>query len=338
MSIQEKENQVFHQNIKRLRYNENVVESKFKDSGVKKVLLLGLSQDTEENYANISKLWNLLQINDRFKGTLATDLKLANILFGLMSHASTYPCTWCFAHKNKLEVCTTLRSMGNCLKYYEGWLASGSRQDQAKQFMNCINLPLLSGNEDILFLDVYPPPELHLMLGVVNTLIKHMLLDCPTDVEAWIQVCNVQRDLTHRGPTFKGNSCNILLKKIDLLRSSCCIKCVKYVHTFKCFGSVVQDCFGERLKETYLKSISDFKDSYMALAIPVTPKVHAVFYHVSQFCKKVQSSLGFYSEQAVESLHHDFAQIWSKYKVSKNNELYASRLLRAVSEYNSSHL
>ena len=40
--------------------------------------------------------------------------------------------------------------------------------------------------------------------------------------------------------------------------------------------------------------------------ISITPKVHILTEHVPDFCKKHGYSLGWYSEQALESCHYDF--------------------------------
>ena len=68
---------------------------RFQDSGVKKVIVLGIVPDIEENYVNIKRLWLETGI-DRIarKFTIATDLKLCNIFLGLQSHSSTHPCSW----------------------------------------------------------------------------------------------------------------------------------------------------------------------------------------------------------------------------------------------------
>ena len=76
----------------------------------------------------------------------------------------------------------------------------------------------------------------------------------------------------------------------------------------------------------------------MHLDISITPKVHAVFYHVKQFCLSVNKGLALFSEQAVEAVHYDFSQTGEKHKVSSVNSNYAIKLLRAVCEYNSNHL
>lgn len=58
-------------------------------------------------------LWSLLNIED-FQGTTATDLKLANILVGIGSRASTYPFLSCTTMKNELNICGEYRTIGKC--------------------------------------------------------------------------------------------------------------------------------------------------------------------------------------------------------------------------------
>lgn len=72
--------------------------------------------------------------------------------------------------------------------------------------------------------------------------------------------------------------------------------------------------------------------------MPQTRKVHAVFHHIEDFCDDKQLGLGFCSEQAMESVHFDFNNLWSKYCVSENHSSYGQRLYDAVVAYNSHHL
>ena len=46
-------------------------------------MILALAPTSQENYDNVSKLWSALNINN-FKGNIATDLELANILGDIM--------------------------------------------------------------------------------------------------------------------------------------------------------------------------------------------------------------------------------------------------------------
>lgn len=183
-----------------------------------------------------------------------------------------------------------------------------------------------------------PPPELHLMLGVVNTIFAHLLTECEEDALSWVKTCNVQRDITHGSPSFNGNSCKILLKNLDLLRSrSKNIGCLKYIKALEAFKNVVNACFSKKLHPDFNTIIIVFKESYLELNISVTPKVHAIFYHVLDFCTAKQCGLGFFSEQAIESVHSDFKNIWTKYKVSPSHSDYPRRLNRALCEYNGLH-
>ena len=78
--------------------------NKHRDSGVKKVLIIALVPNTSENYFNMKCLWlnlNLHLFNRPY--TIATDLKLCNVLLGLQSHSSMHPCCWCDADKYNLH-------------------------------------------------------------------------------------------------------------------------------------------------------------------------------------------------------------------------------------------
>ena len=92
------------------------------------------------------------------------------------------------------------------------------------------------------------------------------------------------------------------------------------------------------LDPAFEQYIEDFKDMYLTLSISVTPKVHILFKHVPDFCKKHGRSLGWYSEQALESCHHDFLRnCWEKqgYKRSIGHPDYAKNLTAAVISYSS---
>ena len=93
----------------------NAMSKKFLEFGVKKVFVIGIVPDISENYINMKRLClnsgvdKLLQ-----KYTIATDLKLCNILLGMMSHSSCHPCPWCDITKenvHKKGVARTISSL-----------------------------------------------------------------------------------------------------------------------------------------------------------------------------------------------------------------------------------
>ena len=77
----------------------------------------------------------------------------------------------------------------------------------------------------------------------------------------------------------------------------------------------------------------------MQLEISVTPKVHAVMFHIEEFCDMTGKGLGPLSEQTSESLHHEFTESWKKLKTKdRDHHLYGDKLLQAVQFFNSLNL
>lgn len=313
----------------------------FKDSGVKKMFLIAVAP-IQENYHNVNKIWQKLNLNNLLKNnaTISTDLKLANLLCGIGTHASKFPCTWCTAENNQLHSKGAMRSISNIKANYTSYSAAGSNPKKAKDFDSCINMPVFHEITDKRILDLLPPPELHLMLGAVNSIISHICNDehCKKDADEWIKECYVERKVTYHGCSLEGNSCKKLLNSLDSLRSKKNIFLMKYVQLLEDLKNVIHDCFGNYLEPTFDKSIEKFRQNYLSSGLSVTPKIHAIFFHVLDFCQEKSHSLGFYSEQAVESIHHDFNTIWSNYLIkNRKNPRYDNSLLKAIQQFNARH-
>ena len=110
----------------------------------------------------------------------------------------------------------------------------------------------------------------------------------------------------YHGGTFAGNASRKLLKNVDRLEALQPPQIViKYVNAFKSFNHAVAAFYGSKLDDDYQQKISVFVADYLKLKITVTPKVHAVFFHVSEFCDITGRGLGPWNEQAGESVHCD---------------------------------
>ena len=68
----------------------------------------------------------------------------------------------------------------------------------------------------------------------------------------------------------------------------------------------------------YIENITAFRQAYLDLDIPVTPKIHAIFVHIPQFCKLMNVGLGRFSEQASESVHCGFKSVWATLRLGEN--------------------
>ena len=75
----------------------------------------------------------------------------------------------------------------------------------------------------------------------------------------------------------------------------------KYLDTFNTFNGVVTASYSRDLVKGYINTINDFKKKYLSLEIDVTPKVHTVLYHVSEFCELEGMGLAPWSDQTSKS-------------------------------------
>ena len=122
--------------------------------------------------------------------------------------------------------------------------------------------------------------------------------------EGWLKACNVKKEEYHGG-SFAGNPSRKLLLNIDRLEAlEPPEACKKFISAFKSFNDVVTACYGNELDVDYLRKIAIFAADYYRLGISVTPKVHAVIYHIAEFCEL--TGRGPWSEQTGESVHYDF--------------------------------
>lgn len=158
----------------------------------------------------------------------------------------------------------------------------------------------------------------------------------------WAKECSVFQVDIYRGTLgFQGNSCEILLSNVDKLRRICNrvdIRCLNFVDTFEEFKKVVDSCFSVNLKADYINNFDSFEKSFKDLDIFITSKVHTTIFHVKEFCQIYGLGLGYFSEQAFESLHHDFNKTWGNFKVHSTNVHYGDELPRSVCVYNGRHL
>jgi len=108
------------------------------------------------------------------------------------------------------------------------------------------------------------------------------------------------------------------------------------------FKVVVDQCFGVKLFPGYKHAIDEFCSSYRLLQnITFPPKYHIVESHIVQYLDRRgdgTKGLGYWSEQAMESCHHDFKEFWSLTKVDEDHPNFAERLLSSIIKYNSSHI
>ena len=258
---------------------------KLKDTGVRRAIFLAAVQGIQENYENLNFILSKLNNLDRVKYCICTDVKLINIICGIQSCAATHPCPYCNSNDIKnFESIAEHRTIGSIKQSALAFHSAGSVKKDAKLYINCINQPLLTGDDNALIIDICAPPELHLMQGIVKHIYDNMAKEWP-GVSMWLEKINVKQKDYHHG-AFVGNDCMKMLKNIDILQQIAEDQNVhtvaKYIHIYKCLQKVILSCFGMELDLQYKTHISNFKDVYIDLGISVSPKVHILvnMYHI----------------------------------------------------------
>lgn len=308
----------------------------FLDSGVKKLLLLAIVPHIPENYLNVKGLLSALNLS-AFDLLTTLDLKLCNIVSGLQASSCSYPCYACEAHKSFAKK-ARLRTLGMLRKNAEAFEKDGARWEDAKDYKSSVYPPLFDQDDATLLLSLIPPPELHLLLGVVNRIFDQLNKEWGEDrAYKWAQSQNIAR-LEYRGGSMAGNACKKVLEKTEELAKALPKELLKFAEALYHFNSVRKSCFGQVLFFSYRSDIQKFKEAYLELNIPVSYKVHFVFEHIIDFCQMTGTSLGKYSEQACESSHYEFRQVFERVKVSPSHSEFPEHLLKATVIFNSKNI
>ena len=244
-------------NINEMQKIDRKLESRFQDSGVKKTFIIALVPDEQENYYNVKRLWIEAKI-DKFSMpfTIATDLKLCNILLGLMSHSSSHPCTWCDIEKEKLHLQGVSKTIGSLMGLFWKYFEARAKRKDASDYGNAIHPNIFADNphidENTPVILLVPPPELHLMLGPVNKMFDELLKVWP-QAEKWSDILHIKREEYH-GDQFNGNECRKLLKNTSVLREIAPtpnLKIQKFIEAFEMINDVVKSCYVKNLAQNY---------------------------------------------------------------------------------------
>ena len=315
-------------------------------TGVRKILLLAITPKVNESYHNVRVLLEKVKINEllyKFTG----DLKLYNIVAGIMSASSLCPCVYCEAKREggQWEVGARMRTFGNIMENFQDWSRAGSKSAKAKEFKNCTGKPLLFNEDDDvnqLVLDRMPPPALHLKL-VVNHFVKELFKVCPEIID-WLKASprHIVFEPYFGGKTLEGGQCSKVLNNLDDLEDFLPRNLNLFVQCLRCLRDTVDSCFSYSLDPSYREVISRFRLSFEQLreqfGVSETNKLHMIFEHVPEFIDRVGKGLGEYSEQELENAHSEWDVIWGRYLVKDfESPMFLINYRKSVLTFNADH-
>ena len=353
---------------RRANYRDGPRANRFKDSGVKKIIPVAFIEDATESYENLETIINLVGLN-KIPYIPAFDMKCGLCFLGLGTAASKHSCMWCDMDRDDFGkpefICKggNLRTFSNIEKYstsYQEAAAAhtGAGKLSSKKFLNAEHKSLFDPedlDQDSFTVHSIPPMELHILLGLGNNLFKlleatFLSLGCSYFLSNWLNPLGVAKAARHGGQ-FNGNQLVKVLQHLFKLRRSLrfseVLKEVQpLLKAMEALDSVRKACFSQTLDEDFESKIHALAECWLELGIKVTPKAHALFVHVAQFLnfqnkdQAVKRGLGFWSEQASESVHSDFQKFWlgGCYKREFGAADYVEKTLECIIKYASKHI
>ena len=202
---------------------------------------------------------------------------------------------------------------------------------------------MIEGDDEDRIIDILPLPELHLLLGVTNTLVfKANELAGDDLVIKWANSLSCYQE-KQGSKQFNGERCVTLLNNMDSLIKKLPRKLKFFGQALKAFNQVRKSCFGEELDDDYRRKIAEFEAAFKNIGKdkegkdlqPVTPKVHVVLHHLADFVDE-NGPLGLFNEQTFESVHYCFANHMdtSKYTRDLDHPEHGKFLKKGVIDYN----
>ena len=365
---------------KKATYSQGPLPNSFTDGGVNRTIVIGYAEKVKETYHNLKEICTHVDAdyNDLDRPFDTNDLKLTPAFLGIGPASSTYPCHCCEMKKidfGKIEVMLKggeLRTLGsikaNARGYQEALLTyTGKKKMSSAPWKNCENMPLYDFNrlsELLKIIDMMPPPELHMLLGLGNDffdLLRKRLTTCPRGIQLLKDFClkwNLERvDYYGSGEgdglrgQFAGNGCKTLLDHVDgheglvyfLSKDAEALQLVQPIlDAMRAFNVVRKQCFGVILDANYKDSIKTFANLWIKCERSITLKCHVLFVHVVHFLERNAEKypgkgLGFWGEQAAESIHSKWETFWARRKVPTTHKDYDKILFWALVEFNATH-
>ena len=157
----------------RSKYSDGVAAKESLLSSVNRLILLGLVLNCPENHHNISVIMRELGLIS-LEFVKSVDIKLVMILVGKSAGKPKYGCPFCssaqpFKEKGKLYTLSRLVELN------ESYISAGCPRDSQMKYENMTNPPVLTSSDpDKTVLDLVVPPELHLLIGSVDKLMKEI--------------------------------------------------------------------------------------------------------------------------------------------------------------------
>ena len=251
------------------------IEKTVKDASTKRAIIIAFVDDIPENYRNLSIIHNKLKIHlipHHYK--IVSDLKLYNIILGLMECGSRHGCYICKGLKNAAGVWEKgeLRHLEDLIATVTLWEEESGLREKLKEYNNVQHVPLLqtptaklldNDYSDTLTLTLTPPPPLHVIkLGPVNHLwnglSKHHDM---AHIEKLLGLTKSDK----QKKAFQGPECDKILRNLDFLQACLPKELHTFVEALRQVGIVYQISTARSVVSNHREIIQNFKHTWITL-------------------------------------------------------------------------
>ena len=327
-----------------------------KDTSTKRAIILAYVDNIPETHFNLSKILNNLKVHMvKYHHTIVGDLKLYNIILGLMECGSRHGCYICKGKKGPdgIWVAGEYKSIENILSDHTLWQSESGLKKDMKNYFNAIREPIVkASNAKLLENDhsetktllLTPIPPLHVIrLGPVNKIWKGLSQKTSMDdIESLLGL--VRKDMQKK--EFQGPQCVKILNNLDLLRLYLPEDLHSYVDALESIKIIYKIATAKEVDPDHRNIIEKFEEQWKVLmdehgeTMPL--KVHIIVHHLSDYFDEAGKTLRTTSDQFVEAAHHKvkhFIDSHPNYNhVDKSTDEYGQAALAGVTHFNSNNL
>lgn len=207
----------------------------YKKTGGKQILFLSICPGVPESYENIQTILDKIKLYLLEDFKVVGDLKVYNLVCGIGTHSSKFPCPFCLTYrdKNGFWVQAEQRTWQNIIANNAEWIKNGGKEKDLMKYFNCAHPPMIGPGTDEPVMWTMPPPSLHLYLSV-NHILKSLLSHWEYLVSWLHEVLHVVFAPYH-GKTLEGNDVFKVLSNLDRMKEAVPAEFSSYVHCLACF-------------------------------------------------------------------------------------------------------
>jgi hypothetical protein len=305
------------------RTKDDKKKDEFKETSHHKILIPALVTEIPENFHNIEVILKALKLDELSrKYKIVADLKLYNILAGMTSASSMFPCVYgeCYKTNDKGQktnqkgrwITGKSRTLGSLRNMCKLWMQeTGGDRKLLKHYFNCEFPPLIPGSNDELILDLLSIPYLHtILLGPFNDLWKCFVNNCGESLQKWMLKNHMKGRHEAIGGEYNGKTVKDIIHSDRMLTDleTNVENSTNFVETLRCLARLHNLVRVDKLDDNFEFIINQFCMQWDLMKelydLSYTLKIHIIETHLPERLRTTGKTLQKESDEHTEQVHH----------------------------------